>query len=108
MADIDFQAMLADMGAPADAGDPIKTIYGIIPTLDHVQQHLLFQATYFIDKYDLEDVRSIFDRFLIVMKENKPLSFMGSKNLQNLLSAYTQNELVRGVKIQNNNNNGDV
>jgi hypothetical protein len=108
MADIDFQAMLAEMGAPAEQGNPIKTIYEIIPTLDHVQQHLLFQATYFIDKYDLQDVRSVFDRFLVIMRENKPLTFMGSKNLQNLLSAYTQNELVRGVKIQNNNNNGET
>lgn len=107
MADFDFQAMLADMGSPMEQSNPIKTIYDIIPTLDHVQQHLLFQATYFIDKYGLEDVKAVFERFLVIMKENKPLSFMGSKNLQNLLSAYTQNELVRGVKIQNNNNNAD-
>lgn len=107
MADFDFQAMLADMGAPLEQSNPIKTIYDIIPTLDHVQQHLLFQATYFIDKYELDDVRSVFDRFLVVMKENKPLSLMGSKNLQNLLSAYTQNELVRGVKIQNNNTSSE-
>ena len=68
-----------------------------------MQQHLLFQAFYFIEKYDLADMRAMFDRFGVIMAENKNLGLMSSQNLRNLLAAYTQNELVRGIKVNANN-----
>ncbi|MCR5189773.1 MAG: hypothetical protein K6C97_12635 [Treponema sp.] len=109
MSDFDFKAMFSSMGQDSSGSNAVETIYRIIPTCDHVQQHLLFQANYFIDKYDLEDCRALFEQTLRVMERNKPLGFMSSRNLQSLLAAYTQNELVRGVKIQNtNNNNAEV
>lgn len=100
MAEIDFQKILDNMSAGGSTNDPIKSIYDILPTFDSVQQHLLFQAFYFIEKYDLADMRAMFDRFTKVMSSNKNLGLMSSQNLRSLLSAYTQNELVRGIKVQ--------
>ena len=101
--EIDFQAMLDNMNVGQTGNDPIKSIYGIIPCFDSVQQHLLFQAYYFINKYGLEDMKAMFEQFTEVMKSNKNLSFMGSQNLKNLLAAYTQSELVRGVQVKTSN-----
>lgn len=103
MSDIDFQKMLDGMSVASSASDPIKSIYGILPTYDSVQQHLLFQAFYFIEKYDLQDMRAMFTRFGDIMSENKNLGLMSSQNLKSLLAAYTQNELVRGIKVNANN-----
>lgn len=103
MSEIDFQKMLDGMSSSGAASDPIRSIYDILPTYDSVQQHLLFQAFYFIEKYDLDDMRAMFDRFTGVMSKNKNLNFMSSQNLRSLLSAYTQNELVRGIKVNTNN-----
>ena len=103
MAEIDFQKMLDGMTVTPSTGDPIRSIYNILPTYDSVQQHLLFQAFYFIEKYDLQDMRAMFDRFAGIMAENKNLGLMSSQNLRSLLAAYTQNELVRGIKVNANN-----
>lgn len=103
MSEIDFQKMLDGMTVTPSSGDPIRSIYNILPTYDSVQQHLLFQAFYFIEKYDLEDMRAMFKEFGSVMAENKNLGLMSSQNLKSLLAAYTQNELVRGIKVNANN-----
>lgn len=100
MAEIDFQKILDGMSSSGTQGDPIRSIYDILPTYDNVQQHLLFQAFYFIEKYDLKDMRDMFEKFGKVMSSNKNLGVMSSQNLRSLLSAYTQNELVRGIKVQ--------
>lgn len=103
MAEIDFQKMLDGMSVAPSTGDPIRSIYNILPVYDSVQQHLLFQAFYFIEKYNLEDMRNMFDRFGEIMAQNKNLGLMSSQNLKSLLAAYTQNELVRGIKVNTNN-----
>ena len=108
MAEIDFQKMLDGMSVTPNTGDPIRSIYNILPTYDSVQQHLLFQAFYFIEKYDLKDMRDMFNRFGDVMAENKNLGLMSSQNLKSLLAAYTQNELVRGIKVNANNDVSNV
>ena len=100
MSEIDFQVMLDKMSSGGIGSDPIKSIYDILPTFDPVQQLLLFQAFYFIEKYNLEDMRAMFEKFTKVMASNKNLGLMSSQNLKSLLSAYTQNELVRGIKVQ--------
>lgn len=71
MAGIDFQAILDGMSAGNTSNDPIRSIYEILPIYDNVQQHLLFQAFYFIEKYDLADMRSMFESFDKVMAHNK-------------------------------------
>lgn len=105
---IDFQQILDNMSAGNVSNDPIRTIYEILPTYDNEQQHLLFQAYYFIEKYDLSDMRAMFDSFASVMASNKNLGLLSSKVLQNLLSAYTQNEYLRGIKVSTFNNVSDV
>ncbi len=108
MAEIDFQKMLDSMSVGSMNNDPIKSIYGIIPCFDSVQQHLLFQAYYFINKYDLSDMRGMFEDFTQVMEKNKNLSFLGTQNLKNLLSAYTQNEYLRGIKVNTVNDVSNI
>lgn len=108
MAGIDFQAILDSMSAGNVSSDPIRSIYEILPIYDNDQQHLLFQAFYFIEKYDLADMRSMFESFDKVMAHNKNLGLLSSKVLQNLLSAYTQNEYLRGIKVSTLNNVTDV
>lgn len=108
MADIDFQKILDGMSSGNMSNDPIRTIYNILPTFDDTQQQLLFQAFYYIEKYDLEDIRAMFTNFEGVMSKNKNLGLLSSKVLQNLLSAYTQNEYLRGIKVSTVNNVSDV
>lgn len=108
MADIDFEAILNGMSAGNSSSDPIRSIYEILPVYDSVQQLLLFQAFYFIEKYDLQDMRSMFENFSEVMSKNKNLGILSSKTLKDLLSAYTQNEYLRGIKVSTLNNVSDV
>lgn len=103
MAELDFSAMFQSMGG-AGTNNPIESLYGIIPTYDNVQMQIRAQAAYFIEKYDLEDAREMFRVIDKMMSSNKNLTFFGSKTLQNLLAAYTQTELVRGIKVQSVNN----
>lgn len=106
MFDIDFDNILGSMSIPSQDSDPIKSIYGIIPSMDSVQMHLKFQLMYFIKKYDLKEWESVFEEIDRQLLNNKNISFMSSQNLRALLSAYTQNELVRGIKVQTMNNVG--
>lgn len=106
MPDIDFDRMLGTMSIPNQDGDPIKSIYDIIPCMDSVQMHLKFQLMYFIEKYDLPEWKAVFEDIDLQLQNNKNISFMSSQNLKALLSAYTQNELVRGIKVQTMNNVG--
>ena len=108
MSDIDFQKILDGMSSGNMSNDPIRSIYEILPTYDDTQQHLLFQAFYFIEKYDLDDMRAMFSKFGDIMAQNKNLGLLSSKVLQNLLSAYTQNEYLRGIKVSTLNNVTDV
>ena len=89
--------MSANIG---DAGNPIQTIYDIIPTFDGEQQKLLFQLQFFINKWELSSLDSMINEFTKIIAKNKNLSFFGSKNLQNMLSAYTQADLIRGISIR--------
>lgn len=98
--EIDFQKMLEGFSVPMQEGDPIKSIYGIIPYMDAVQMHLKFQLMYFIEKYGLTEWKAVFDEIDQQLRCNKNISFMSSQSLRSLLSAYTQNELLRGVNVK--------
>lgn len=106
MPDIDFDSIFSGMSIPSQDGDPIKSIYDIIPSMDSTQMHLKFQLMYFISKYDLTEWKTVFDEIDKQLLSNKNISFMSSQNLKSLLAAYTQNELVRGIKVQTMNNVG--
>lgn len=68
--------------------------------------HLKFQLMYFIEKYNLEEWRLVFEDIDKQLQSNKNINFFSSQNLKALLSAYTQNELVRGIKVNTLNENG--
>ena len=103
---VDFQSLMSGFSAPVDTGDPIKSIYGIIPYMDSTQMHLKFQLMYFIEKYNLSEWRKVFEDIDKQLQNNKNINFFSSQNLKAQLSAYTQNELVRGIKVNTLNENG--
>ena len=103
MQELDLSKMFDSMSSNIqDAGNPIQTIYDIIPTFDPVQQKMLFELQFFIDKWGLTSVEEMLSKFSEVMRSNKNLSFFGSRNLQNMLSAYTQVDLIKGINIRAN------
>lgn len=102
MAEIDFQEVLDNMSISGEPQDPIQSIYRIIPNFDSVQLDLLFKLKYFIVKWGLSDLEKMLTDIITLMKDNKSLGFMSSKTLKDLLAAYTQNELVRGVSVRSN------
>ena len=108
--EIDFDSLFSGMAAQG-VSNPIKAIHDILPTYDNVQMQLRFQAQYYIDKYELDDARGVFREIDKMMGQNKNLTLLGNKTLEALLSAYSQSELVRGIKVQAINSNtppGDV
>lgn len=96
---IDFQKMLDGFAVGASSGNPIESIYNIIPKYDQYQLQQQFIINYFCSKWKLDDVRQAFNDLDRVLGQNRNLGFMSSQNLRNLLAAYTQNELVRGIKV---------
>lgn len=106
MAEIDFDKLFSGMQGGTDS-NPIESIYSILPTYDNVQMQIRAQAEYFIEKYDLEDARAMFAAIDKMMKRNKNLTFFGSQTMKALLASYTQTELVRGIKVQTVNSNGN-
>lgn len=101
MQELDLSKMFDSMSTTVNGGDnPIQAIYDIIPTYDSEQQRMLFMLQFFIDKWELEHVGLMIKNFTELMTKNKNLSFFGSRNLQNMLSAYTQTDLIRGINIR--------
>lgn len=103
MAEIDFQAMLDDWTASSSGSNPIESIYKIIPKYDNYQMKMLMVLNYFVSKWDLDDVRALFQETDKLLSSNRNLGFMSSKNLERLLAAYTQNEMIRGIKVNSFN-----
>ncbi len=79
-------------------GSAIKDVYSIIPSLSDKSMKCVGALTYYAEKYDLQDIKMFVNQYVKNMSSNKNLSFMRSLNLKNLLKAYTQDELIRGVK----------
>lgn len=103
MQELDLSKMFDSMSSNINnGGNPIQSIYDIIPTYDSEQQRLLFQVQFFINKWGLTSLEGMLNAFTEIMARNKNLSFFGSKNLQNMLSAYTQADLIRGINVRAN------
>lgn len=101
MQELDLSKMFDSMSTSVNNdSNPIQAIYDIIPTYDPVQQKMLFQLQFFIDKWELTHISNMIANFTLLMKENKNLGFFGSRSLQNMLSAYTQTDLIRGINIR--------
>ena len=108
MSEFDMQKMMDSFSTNVEGDNPIQAIYDIIPTYDPVQQAMLFKLQFFIDKWELEHVHSFIKNFTSLMASNKNLGFFGSKTLQNMLSAYTQSDLIRGINIKSKESNDIV
>lgn len=107
MAELDFQAML-DGFTGGSSANPIESIYKIIPCYDNYQMKLLMAIKYYAAKWELEDVSDLLSKIDVLLGKNRNLGFMSSRNLQNLLAAYTQNEMIRGVKVNAFSNTGEA
>lgn len=99
---IDFEQEFANF-VNSNNGNAIKDIYDIIPTLSSSQIKIINSLMYYADKYDMNLLRQQVEHFIRFTAKNKNLSFLSSMNMKNLLKAYTQEELVKGIKIQSSN-----
>lgn len=95
---IDFEQEFAKFVSGGESS-AIKDIYAIIPALSNSQIKTINALNYYIKKYDLPDLREVLEEYLKTISKNKNLNFMSSMNVKNLLKAYTQEELIKGIKV---------
>lgn len=107
MPGIDFEAEFAKFVNSGQQGSAIKDIYDIIPALKNDQIKIINNIMYYAEKYELNLLKKQVENFLKFAVKNKNLSFMSSMNMKNLLKAYTQEELVKGIKVQSINRDKD-
>lgn len=107
MPGIDFEAEFAKFVNNGQQGSAIKDIYDIIPALKNDQIKIINNIMYYAEKYQLNLLKEQIENFLKFAVKNKNLSFMSSMNMKNLLKAYTQEELVKGIKVQSINRDKD-
>ncbi|MEM0173931.1 MAG: hypothetical protein QXI16_05445 [Sulfolobaceae archaeon] len=88
-------------------GSSIRDIYSIIPSLNQSQIRILSEMEYFAEKYNLQEIKAFIERYLKMISTNKNLSFLSSMNMKSLLKAYTQDELIRGIKVQSQINQAE-
>ena len=98
MAAIDFEQEYSKFVGGGE-GSAIRDIYSIIPTLSNSQIKTLNVLNYYIQKYDLQDLKGVLDEYLRTIARNKNLNFISSMNVKDLLKAYTQEELIKGIKV---------
>lgn len=103
---LDFQKMLDEFANNAGGQtNPIREIYNIIPTYTPRQQKLLFIVKHFVDKWDLDDIAYVLREMAQTYASNKNLGMIEKRTLHDLLAAYTQEDLIRGVKVQSYSDN---
>jgi len=100
--DKDFQEFMIPGG-----GSAIKDIYDIIPSLSQEQMQVFNTLMYYTKKWELPDLREYLENYLMMMRGNKNLGMLSSFNMRNLLKAYTQDELIRGIKVNSNTGAGE-
>lgn len=98
---IDFEKAFSEFVDVSD-GSAIRDIYKIIPYLTTEQISIISMLSYYIEKYDLTDIKEFIDKYLENMSRNRNLGLMSSLNVKSLLKAYTQDELIRGIKVTAN------
>jgi len=104
---IDFEHEFSKFVNSGD-GSAIQDIYKIIPAIGNEQIKILNTLNYYIKKYDLEELREVVQEYVKSMTINKNLSFMKSMNVRNLLKAYTQEELIKGIRVSSQTNKEDT
>lgn len=98
MPKLDFDDMFSSFVTGGE-GSAIKDIYNIIPSLSPEQMQVINTLNYYADKWELSEIRAFVDSYLKSVNKNKPLGFVKSNQAKALLKAYTQDELIRGVKV---------
>lgn len=99
MPNIDFDLIFSDFATSNGDSSAIRDIYDIIPTLEMEQIKVLTCLIYYIEKYDLSELRLFVREYAAQMAKNKTLNFTSSLNVKSLLRAYTQEELIKGIRV---------
>ncbi|MEM0174132.1 MAG: hypothetical protein QXI16_06485 [Sulfolobaceae archaeon] len=89
-------------------GSAIRDIYDIIPSMNNEQIKIINALNYYIKKYDLVELQEMLHDYTKAVIKNKNLGFLSSMNMKNLLKAYTQEELVKGIKVNAQTRNDEV
>lgn len=97
---IDIQQALDNFSSNggSNTNDAITAIYNILPSYTAKQQKLLFLVSYYINKWELDDIEKLINECKAMKNKNKNLGMLQQQSLKSLLSAYTQNEMIRGIK----------
>ncbi|WP_202709707.1 hypothetical protein [Sporosalibacterium faouarense] len=95
---IDFDKELDKFIAQGNQGTAIKDIHNLIPCFTDVQLEIIHSLQFFADKYDLFELDNFIANYMQSKVKNKNLNFLKSMNVKSLLKAYTQDELIRGIK----------
>ena len=103
---LDFEKEFSNFTGGSN-GSSIKEIYTLIPSLSQEQIEIIMQLKYLINEYELDILQNMIIEYITIQKQNKNLSFLKNTTLKNLMRAYTQEEFIRGVKIQRMNNPED-
>jgi patatin-like phospholipase/acyl hydrolase len=94
---IDFEEEFSKFVSSGD-GSAIKDIYQILPSVSQDQMQIINLLMFYIERYDLQDLKQYVVNFRYDMQKNKNLGFLSSMNMKTLISAYTMERLVQGVK----------
>lgn len=98
MAEIDFEKEFSEFVMSSDSS-PIREIYQIIPYLSSKQMQVINGLMYYAEKWQLEDLKEFIGSYMESQRKNKNLGFLSSMNMKNLLKAYTNEEMIRGIKV---------
>lgn len=104
---LDFDKEFSEFVSQSQNNSAITDIYKIIPYLTQEQVQIYLSIKYYINKYNLVNLNNILEEYFTILKENKNLSFISSYNIKNLLKAYTQEELIKGINVRAKTEKGD-
>lgn len=96
--ELDFDKEFNEFVSSGD-GSAIKDIYEIIPSISQEQMQIVHTLEYYIEKWNLSELKKFLGEYKKTSSKNKNLGFLSSMNMKSLLKAYTQDELIRGIKI---------
>jgi len=98
MPNIDFDEVFSSFIGTGESSS-ILDIYKIIPSASQEQMKIINSLEFYIKRWDLDDLKSFLEDYKKYMNKNKNLNFLSSMNMKSLLKAHTQDELIRGIKV---------
>lgn len=96
----DFDTLFSEFSR-AGTNSGIMDVYKMMPYLNDIQIKLYVDAMYFIDKWEIPELRNYLNNLVEMKKINRSLGFMPS--VKQFLKYSTLDEKVRNVKIQQTN-----